>query len=193
MLKQFRIAFFSMLVLTVLTGLVYPFMITGLAQVIFPKQANGSLIYEDGKPMGSRLIGQGFDQPHYFWSRPSMTAPVAYNAAASVGSNSGPTNPALLQAVKDRVAALHKADPNNKALIPVDLVTASSSGLDPHISPASALYQLRRVAKLRNLPEATVQALITKHTQGRFLGLIGEPGVNVVELNLDLDNASKTY
>ena len=191
MMKQFRIAVLSTLVLTALTGLLYPFAITGLAQLLFPKQANGSLIYKDGKTVGSSLIGQPFDDPKYFWSRPSATGPVPYNGAASSGSNLGPTNPALFKAVQDRVNALRKADPDNTQPIPVDLVTASASGLDPHISPAAAAYQAGRVAKVRGISLATVQELIQKHTQGRFLGLLGEPGVNVLELNLDLDGARR--
>jgi K+-transporting ATPase ATPase C chain len=191
MLKQLRIALMSTLVLTALTGLLYPIAITGLAQLLFPKQANGSLIYKDGKAVGSRLIGQSFDAPKYFWSRPSATGPVPYNGAASCGSNLGPTNPALLKAVQDRVDALRKADPLNTQPVPVDLVTASGSGLDPHISPAAAAYQAGQVAQVRGMPLATVQELIQEHTQGRFLGLLGEPGVNVLELNLDLDAAQK--
>lgn len=191
MLKQLRIAILSTLVLTALTGLLYPSAITGLAQFLFPKQANGSLIYKDGKAVGSSLIGQPFDDPKYFWSRPSATGPVPYNGAASSGSNLGPTNPALFKAVQDRVDALRKADPDNTQPIPVDLVTASASGLDPHISPAAAAYQAGRVAKVRGISLATVQELIQKHTQGRFLGLLGEPGVNVLELNLDLDGARR--
>jgi potassium-transporting ATPase KdpC subunit len=187
MFKQIRIAFVSTLVLTVFCGLVYPFAITGLAQILFPRQANGSLIYKDGRALGSRLIGQPFDDPKFFWGRLSATSPVPYNAAASSGSNLGPTNPALFKAIQDRIDALHKADPDNKELIPVDLVTASGSGLDPHITPAAALYQAARVARVRKIPEAAVQSLIEKHTEGRFLGLIGEPTVNVLELNLDLE------
>ena len=187
MLKQIRIAIVSTFMLTLAGGLFYPLAITGLSQVLFPKQANGSLIYKDGKPVGSRLIGQPFDDPKYFWGRPSATSPVPYNAASSGGSNLGPTNPALLKTIQDRIDALHKADPENHEPIPVDLVTASGSGLDPHISPAAALYQAKRVAKARGIPESSVQGLIEKHTQGRFLGLLGEPGVNVLELNLDLD------
>lgn len=191
MLKQLRIALMSTLVLTGVTGLLYPIAITGLAQLLFPKQANGSLIYKDGKAVGSSLIGQPFDDPKYFWSRPSATGPVPYNGAASSGSNLGPTNPALLKAVQDRADVLRKADPDNTQPIPVDLVTASGSGLDPHISPAAAAYQAGRVAKVRGMSLTTVQELVQKHTQGRFLGLLGEPGVNVLELNLDLDAAQK--
>lgn len=187
MFKQLRIAILSTVVLTVFTGLIYPFAITGLAQLLFPKQANGSLIYKDGKALGSSLIGQPFSDPKYFWSRPSATGPVPYNAAASCGSNLGPTNPALLKAVQDRVAALRASDPENTRPIPVDLVTASGSGLDPHISPAAAEYQLPRVAKIRGVSETVLRELIARHTQGRFLGLLGESGVNVLELNLDID------
>ncbi len=187
MLKQIRIAIFSTVVATVLLGLLYPLAVTVLAQVLFPNQANGSLIYKEGKAVGSRLIGQPFDDPKFFWSRPSATGPVPYNGAASSGSNQGPTNPALLKAVQDRIDALHKADPDNKEPVPVDLVTASGSGLDPHISPASAQYQLKRVARVRNISEQTIADLIEKHTQGRFLGMIGEPAVNVLELNLALE------
>ena len=186
-MKQLRIAVVSTLFLTVFTGLLYPYAFTGLAQLLFPKQANGSLIYKDGKPIGSRLIGQPFDDPKYFWSRLSATSPVPYNAANSSGSNLGPTNPALFKAIQDRIDALHKADPDNKEPIPVDLATASGSGLDPHISPAAAQYQAKRIAKTRGISESAVQELIQKHTQGRFLGLLGEPAVNVLELNLDLD------
>jgi len=187
-MKQFRIAVVSTLTLTVLTGLVYPLAFTQLAQILFPKEANGSLIYnKEGKPVGSRLIGQPFDDPKYFWSRLSATSPMPYNAANSSGSNLGPTNPALMKAIQDRIDALHKVDPDNKEPIPVDLVTASGSGLDPHISPAAALYQLKRVAKVRGISESVVRGLVEKHTQGRFLGLLGEPTVNVLELNLDLE------
>ena len=187
MLKQIRIALVSTLVLTVWAGLLYPFAFTGIAQLLFPRQANGSLIYKDGKPIGSRLIGQPFDDPKYFWSRLSATSPMPYNGANSSGSNLGPTNPALFKAIQDRIDALHKVDPDNKEPIPADLVTASGSGLDPHITPAAAAYQLKRVAHLRNRSESEIQALIQKHTTGRFLGLLGEPAVNVLELNLDMD------
>ena len=186
-MKQLRIAIVSTLFLTVFTGLLYPFTFTGLAQFLFPKQANGSLIYEDGKPVGSRLIGQPFDDPKYFWSRLSATSPYPYNAANSSGSNLGPTNPALFKAIQDRIDALHKADPDNKEPIPVDLATASGSGLDPHISPAAAQYQVKRIARVRGISESAVQELVQKHAEGRFLGLLGEPAVNVLELNLDLD------
>jgi len=187
MKDQIRPALTMLVILTLLTGLVYPLAVTGLAQLFFPDQANGSLIVRDGKVIGSQLIGQYFDKPEYFWSRPSATAPFPYNAAASGGSNLGPTNPALIETVKARVAALRVADPGNDAPIPVDLVTASGSGLDPHISPAAALYQLKRVARTRGLDENTVQTLVTQHTEGRQFGLLGERRVNVLLLNLALD------
>ncbi len=187
MKDQIRPALTMLLLLTLLTGLVYPLAVTGLAQLLFPNQANGSLIVRDGKVIGSRLIGQYFDRPEYFWSRPSATAPFPYNAAASAGSNLGPTNPALIEAVKARVAALRTADPGNDSPIPVDLVTASGSGLDPHISPAAALYQAKRVARARSLDEAVVRNLIADHTEERKLRLLGERRVNVLQLNLALD------
>ena len=173
--------------LTLLTGVAYPLVVTGIAQVVFPHQANGSLIVKDGKVIGSELIGQPFTASKYFWSRPSATGPMPYNAGSSSGSNLGPLNPALAEAVKQRVAALRAADPENTAPVPVDLVTASASGLDPHISAAAAQYQLKRVARERKLDEAQVHALVVKHTQGRILGVFGEPRVNVLQLNLALD------
>jgi K+-transporting ATPase ATPase C chain len=187
MKDQIRPALTMLLLLTVLTGLIYPLTVTGLAQLVFPDQANGSLIVREGKVIGSKLIGQYFDEPEYFWGRPSATAPFPYNAAASGGSNLGPTNPALIDAVKARAAALRAADPGNDAPIPVDLVTASGSGLDPHISPASALYQIKRVARARGLDEAVVQTLVAESTEERQLVLLGERRVNVLQLNLALD------
>lgn len=180
-------AFLMLLVLTLITGVAYPLLVTGLAQLVFPKQANGSLLYQDGKLVGSELIGQQFDDPKYFWSRLSATGPFSYNAAASSGSNLGPTNPALLNAVKARVEALRQADSSNTQLIPVDLVTASGSGLDPHISPAAAFYQVPRVARVRHLDEAVVRQLVENHIEGRQLGFLGEPRVNVLKLNLALE------
>jgi len=187
MRAHIRPALVLLAVLTVLTGVVYPLVVTGIAQAVFPRQANGSLIVKDGKVVGSSLIGQPFDDPKYFWSRPSATTPFAYNAGASAGSNLSPTNPDLVKAVQARVDALRAADPDSKGPVPVDLVTASASGLDPHISPAAALYQVHRVAKVRKLDEAAVQRLVEQHTEGRWLGLLGEPRVNVLELNLALD------
>lgn len=187
MKEQIRPALTMLVIMTVLTGLFYPLAITGMAQLLFPDQANGSLIVRDGRVIGSKLIGQYFDKPEYFWGRPSATAPFPYNAAASGGSNLGPTNPALIEAVKARVAALRAADPGNELPIPVDLVTASGSGLDPHISPAAALYQLKRVSRARGLDDDSVLRLVTQHTEGRQFGFLGESRVNVLELNLALN------
>ncbi len=187
MLKQIKPALLIFLVFTVLTGILYPLAITGIAQVIFPRQANGSLITQNGQVVGSALIGQQFDNPRYFWGRLSDTGDHAYNASASGGSNYATTNPALLTQVQARLAALHAADPTNTQPVPVDLVTASASGLDPHISIAAAQYQAPRVARLRGLSLDRVMALIAQHTQGRTLGFLGEPRVNVLELNLALD------
>jgi potassium-transporting ATPase KdpC subunit len=182
-----RVSLILIVLLTVVTGVIYPLVITGIAQVTFPAQANGSLIFKGGQPVGSALIGQPFDDPKYFWSRPSATSPFPDNAAASSGSNQGPLNPALAQAVQGRVDALRAADPGNAAPVPVDLVTASGSGLDPHISPAAALYQVPRVARERKLDVETVRTLVERHIEGRTFGLLGEPRVNVLALNLALD------
>jgi potassium-transporting ATPase KdpC subunit len=189
MLAQFRPALVLLAALTLITGVAYPVVVTGIAQGLFRSQANGSLIVQGGKPVGSSLIGQPFADPRHFWSRASATSPYPYNAASSSGSNQGPTNPALMDAVAARVKALKDADPGNTLAIPVDLVTASASGLDPHISPAAAQYQAARVAREHNLPIEKVRALIAQHTEGRQLGFLGEPRVNVLELNLALDEA----
>ncbi len=180
-----------LIVMTVITGVVYPLVVTGIAQVAFPHPANGSLIEKDGKILGSELIGQPFSDPKYFWSRPSATSPQPYNGASSSGSNQGPTNPALKDAVEGRVKALRDAGGDKSQPVPVDLVTASGSGLDPDISPAAAEYQVARVAKVRNMPEEKVGELVRQHTQGRQLGILGEPRVNVLELNLALDASAK--
>lgn len=187
MLSQLRPALMVLLLLTLVTGVVYPLLVTGIAQGVFPSQAQGSLIVKDGKIVGSRLIGQPFDDPKYFWSRPSATSPFADNAVASSGSNLSPTNPDLVKAVQGRVDALRAADPANTAPVPVDLVTASSSGLDPHISPAAALYQVARVARVRKLDPDAVRQLVERHIEGRSFGFLGEPRVNVLALNLALD------
>jgi K+-transporting ATPase ATPase C chain len=176
-----------LLLMTLITGVAYPLLVTGLAQLIFPGQANGSLIVKQGKPIGSELIGQSFTEPKYFWGRPSATSPQADNGTGSGGSNLGPTNPALTDAVKQRIAALQSDDPGNRAPVPVDLVTSSGSGLDPEISPAAAQYQLARVAKARGLSDAQLNLLVAQATSGRQLGLLGEPRVNVLQLNLALD------
>lgn len=191
MTPHLRPACVLFVLLSLITGLVYPLAVTGVAQLAFPQAANGSLILKDGKPVGSALIGQAFSDPRHFWSRPSATAPMPYNAANSSGSNQGPSNPALADAVKARVQALRAADPGNTAPVPVDLVTASASGLDPHISRAAADYQAARVARARGLPEAGVRQLIEQHTERPQLGFIGEARVNVLRLNLALDDLAR--
>jgi potassium-transporting ATPase KdpC subunit len=187
-MTHLRPALILLVVLTVVTGVIYPVIVTVIAQVVFPHQANGSLIVKDGKVVGSALIGQPFDDPKYFWGRPSATSPFGYNAASSSGSNQSPTNPDLIKAVQSRVDALRAADPGNTAPVPVDLVTASGSGLDPHISPAAALYQVQRVAKARKMDAGAVRQLIEQHAEGRTFGVLGERRVNVLALNLALDS-----
>jgi potassium-transporting ATPase KdpC subunit len=192
MLSQIRATLVVLAALTLVTGLAYPVLVTGIAQAAFPRQANGSLIRRDGKAVGSSLIGQSFDQPRYFWGRLSATTDangkaLPYNGGSSAGSNLGPTNPALVDEVKGRIDALHAADPFDPLPVPVDLVTSSGSGLDPDISPAAAAFQVRRVAKARGLDAARVRALVAEHTQDRQFGILGEPRVNVLELNLALD------
>jgi K+-transporting ATPase ATPase C chain len=194
MISQLKPAVIILLIFTVLTGIVYPLVVTGIAQLVFPAQANGSLITSNGKTVGSQLIGQSFDDPKYFWGRLSATGPFPYNAfyaqtlTGSSGSNYGPTNPALIQEVQGRIQALKAADPTNTAPLPVDLVTSSGSGLDPDISVAAAYYQVHRVAIARGLTDAQVKALVDQYTKGRTFGFLGEPRVNVLELNLALDN-----
>jgi K+-transporting ATPase ATPase C chain len=187
MLTQLRTAFLLLLTLTALTGIVYPLAVTGLAQIAMPAQANGSLIVTNGEARGSQLIGQSFDDARYFWGRLSATSPFPYNAAASSGSNRGPLNPSLAASAQARIAALKQADPQNTQPVPVDLVTASGSGLDPHISVAAAVYQAPRVARARGLSEARVRQLVAAVTQARPFGFLGEPHVNVLQLNLALD------
>ena len=188
MIKHLKPAIILFVLLTVLTGVIYPITITGLAQLVFPVQANGSLITDNrGKVISSALIGQAFNDPSHFWGRPSATAPYPYNAGASKGSNLGPTNPALIDAIKIRLQTLKDIDPDNKAPVPVDLITASASGLDPHISPAAANYQIKRIAKARNLTATQLHNLIATNTESRLWGFLGEPRVNVLTLNLSLD------
>jgi K+-transporting ATPase ATPase C chain len=187
MRKILRQAVVLLLLLTIVTGIAYPLLVTGLAQVLFPRAANGSLIEVDGKPLGSALIGQSFSDPRYFWGRPSATTPFANNPSASTGSNQGPTNPALTEAARQRIEALRAADPDNVAPVPVELVTASGSGLDPHISPAAAAYQVARVARARGVAVAEVEKRVAQATEGRQFGVLGEPRVNVLALNLSLD------
>lgn len=192
MSMHFKPALIMLVIWTLLTGMLYPAVVTALAQVLFPHQANGSLIEDkDGRPLGSQLIGQPFSDPRYFWGRPSATAPFPYNAGASSGSNQGPTSPALVDAVKARIQALHDADPENQAPIPVDLVTASGSGLDPQISPAAAAYQINRVAKARHIDAQKLRDLVSQQTDSRQWGIFGEPRVNVLSLNLELDRLTQ--
>jgi len=191
MRTHLRPALVSLALLSVVTGLAYPAIVTVVAQLIFPHQASGSLIVKHGKSVGSTLIGQTFDDPKYFWGRPSATSPFGYNAGASSGSNLSPTNADLIKTVQGRVDALRAADPGNTAPVPVDLVTASGSGLDPHISPAAALYQVGRVARARTLDESVVRDLVGQHTEGRQWGMLGEPRVNVLALNIALDGLSR--
>jgi K+-transporting ATPase ATPase C chain len=185
--SQLRPAIVFLVILAGITGIVYPLLVTGIAQAAFPDQANGSLVVKEGRVVGSALIGQPFDDPKYFWGRLSATKPFTYNAAASSGSNLGPTNAALVAAVQARLKALHDVDPGNTQPIPVDLVTASASGLDPHISVAAALYQVPRVARARGLSQAQVETLVRQYTDSRQWGILGEPHVNVLRLNLALD------
>ncbi|WP_248745822.1 potassium-transporting ATPase subunit KdpC [Pseudomonas sp. MWU12-2037] len=189
MLALLRPALTLLIALSLITGLAYPLLTTGIARLVFPYQAAGSLVERDGKAVGSLLIGQGFSDPRYFWSRPSATSPMAYNPLASGGSNLGPLNPALGDAIKGRIDALHAADPGNTATIPADLVYSSASGLDPHISIAAALYQAARVSRMRNLPVERVRELIAEHSENMLFGFLGEPRVNVLALNLALDAA----
>ena len=187
MFTLIRNSIMSLLIFTIITGIVYPLAVTGIAQVLFPRQANGSVITKNGKAVGSSLLGQQFEDPKYFWGRLSATSPYPYNGGSSSGSNLGPNNPDLVKAVQARIDALRIVDPGNNTKIPVDLVTASGSGLDPHISPAAAEYQVHRVATSRGLDEARVRYIVAGHTTGRWLGVIGEPVVNVLGLNLALD------
>ncbi len=188
--RVLRPALVLFVLLSLITGLAYPLLVTGIARTVFPAAADGSLVRRDGKVVGSALIGQSFTDPKYFWGRPSATAPTSYNAGASGGSNLGPLNPALVDAVKTRIGALRAADPGNTAAVPVDLVTTSASGLDPHVSIAAARYQAARVARVRQLPPAQVNALVERHSERPLLGWLGEPRVNVLALNLALDAAA---
>lgn len=182
----------SLVILTLITGIAYPLLVTGIAQLVFPHQANGSLILRDGKAVGSSLIGQSFISPQYFWPRPSATSPMPYNGCSSSGSNLGPINPALSESFKTRIERLKAADPCGAPLVPADLVTASASGLDPDISPAAAEYQIPRIAKARNIDESLIRELVAKFTRGRQLGVLGEARVNVLELNLALDELEES-
>ncbi|MGD0959974.1 MAG: potassium-transporting ATPase subunit KdpC [Methylomonas sp.] len=192
MIANLKTSAIMLLLFTLLTGAIYPAVVTGLAQLLMADQANGSLIKNrEGQAVGSELIGQTFSMPKYFWSRPSATSPYGYNASASGGSNLGPTNPALTDAVKARIQALKDADPGNELPVPVDLITASASGLDPHISPAAANYQISRVARVRHISEVKIRELVTANTEERQWLLFGEPRVNVLKLNLALDQMGR--
>jgi potassium-transporting ATPase KdpC subunit len=191
MRQQLRAALVSLALLTLVTGVVYPLVVTGIARAAFPRKSGGSLIVRDGRATGSELIGQPFDDPRYFWGRPSATVPYPYNPAASAGSNMGPTNPSLADSVKARIEALRAADPGNTSPVPDDLVTASGSGLDPHISVPAALYQTQRVARARGAGDEQVRLLVRRHVEGRQFGVLGEPRVNVLKLNLALDAMSR--
>ncbi|MFA6052437.1 MAG: potassium-transporting ATPase subunit KdpC [Methylobacter sp.] len=191
MINHIKPAILMLLFFTVLTGIAYPLAVTAIAQTVFPSQANGSLLGSSEQPLGSELIGQTFSRPEYFWGRPSTTSPASYNGGASSGSNQGPANPALIDAVQARIKALRDADPVHSESIPVDLVTASASGLDPHISPAAAVYQISRVAIARHLPQDSVRELVERYTEPRQWGVLGEPRVNVLKLNLALDQEFK--
>ena len=192
MMEHLRPAIVLFAALTVVTGVLYPALITAVAQLAFPHGANGSLILRDGKAVGSELIGQPFDDPKFFWGRPSATSPAPYNGASSTGSNFGPTNPAQIEAVKGRLESLRRADPENDRRPPVELVTASGSGLDPHISPFAAEYQVARVAKARRVSEDVVRKKVVENTESRTLGILGEPRVNVLKLNQALESLSRT-
>ena len=189
--EHIRPAILIFVSLTIITGVLYPLFVTGIAQLFFHNKANGSLVYRNGKPVGSSLIGQPFDDPMYFWGRLSATSPVPFNSASSSGSNLGPSNPALVKAAQARIKALKTVDPENENPIPIDLVTSSASGLDPHISLASAYYQIPRIARLRGLPQNMIEDIVRKHTTDRLLGIIGEPVVNVLEVNLELGKHKK--
>ncbi len=191
MSKMIRNTLMSLLLFTILTGFIYPLVATGIAQAIFPRRANGSIIIRDGRPLGSALLGQQFTDPKYFWGRLSATTPYPYNGGSSSGSNLGPNSPGLMKEVQSRVQALREADPSNRERIPVDLVTSSGSGLDPHISPAATEYQAARVARARGLDESEVRKLVASCTEGRQFGILGEPRVNVLRLNLALDELRK--
>ena len=189
--EQIKPAVLCFIVLTLITGIIYPLFVTAVVQLLFKNQANGSLIFQNGKPVGSTLIGQTFDDPKYLWGRLSATSPVSFNAASSSGSNIGPSNPALIEMIKTRLNALKSFEPGNSDPVPVDLVTSSASGLDPHISLAATYYQIPRIARVRALEQKEIKAIIDKNTHGRLLGLIGEPVVNVLKVNLDLDTYNR--